>query len=331
MRKLIVLVVVSALLYGGYWFVGRSQIEARLTEALAEVNDGPYGLSYDTLQTRGFPSRFDTTITNLAFTDFTTGTAWAADVFQLLALSYRPNEVIAIFPASQSMRLSGVTYQIETADMRASGRVRPSATLAFDNATITMDNPRITPDGGETLEMASVLAAMRLTPETTQTYDLYLEARTIALPDSWRRLIDPGRLQPEFLQNLRIDTDLFLTAPIELNGNGTTAPEVETLGIQEIALTWGEMSASAIGTLTPDASGVLTGSITVSARNWQQGLDLAVANGAVNADRRLLVTEILNNLDETPDFPDTLTVTVTFAEGQMAVGGFGLGQAPRIR
>jgi len=101
MRKLIFLVVISALLYGGYWFVGRAQIEDRITEALIEADEGPYDVSFGTLRTRGFPSRFDTTVTDFSFNDPATGTAWLAPRFQLFALAYRPNEVIAVFPQEQ--------------------------------------------------------------------------------------------------------------------------------------------------------------------------------------------------------------------------------------
>lgn len=69
MRKLIVFALVAATLYGGYWFVGRSQIQTQLTLALEDADAGAYDVGYGSLKTRGFPSRFDTTITEFEFTD----------------------------------------------------------------------------------------------------------------------------------------------------------------------------------------------------------------------------------------------------------------------
>jgi len=329
MRKLIVLVVVSALLYGGYWFVGKSQIQARLTEALADVDAGTFDLTYDTLNTRGFPSRFDTTITDLRFEDATTNTIWSAPFFQLFALSYRPNEVIAVFPNEQVLTLNGEDYTLFTNDMRASGKVRPSAALAFQTATIEMDNPRIRTSGGAELAMARVLAAMQLTPQTTQTYDAFIEARAIVLPQDIRRMIDPQNLQPPLIQNLTFDSDLELSAPIELNGTAT--PRIDRLNIAQFELNWGDMSLAAIGDVTVATSGILNGSVTFTARNWQQGIDLGIANGMIDADRRFLITGIASNLDETPDFPDTLTLTVQIVDGMMSLGGLALGPAPILR
>ena len=331
MRKLIALVVVAATLYGGYWFVGRTQIQTRLTEALVEIDAGEYDLTYDTLHTQGFPSRFDTTITNLEFNDPLTATNWTAPIFQLFALSYRPNEVIAVFPNEQTLTLDGEVFTLFTDDMRASGKVRANASLAFQTATIEMDNPRIRTEEGAELTMASVLAAMRLTPETTQTYDLFLEAHSIELPEDIRHIIDPQNLQPPIIQNLRFDSDVDLSTPIELNGTNTSPIEIAAISIKEFALAWGEMSASAIGDVTPDETGLLNGSFSISARNWQQVLDLAVATGAVPESRRLLIVGLAASIDETPHVQDTLTTTLTITGGQMALGPIPLGAAPLLR
>lgn len=331
MRKLIALILVASVLYGGYWFIARAQIQDRLKEALIQADEGAYDVSYTSLKTRGFPSRFDTTVTDFQFTDPSTGAHWSAPWFQLFALSYRPNEVIAIFPPEQTFTINDSTITLFSDDMRASGKVRANPALTFQDATITMDNPRFqTEDGGE-LAMANVLAATRLTPNTTQSYDIFLEAHSIELPENIRRFIDPGNLQPSLIQNLRFDSDATLSAPIEVNSASNTPATIEALSIKEFALTWGDMSLSAIGDVMPDASGLLSGSISVSARNWQQALDLAVSNGMVDDSRRFLFTEIVDNLDETPHIPDTVTLTLTVDNGNMSLGGLPLGSAPTLR
>lgn len=330
MRKLIILVLTLAILYGGYWFIGRSQIQSRLNEALVQVDAGDFDLSYDSLHTRGFPSRFDTTITNLEFNDPATAITWSAPFLQLFALSYRPNEVIAVFPNEQNVAVNGEVFTLFTNDMRASGKVRPNAALDIQTATIEIENPRIRTANGAELAMARLLAAMQLTPDTTRIYDAYVEARAIVLPETIRSLIDPGNLQPPIIQILRLDSDVELTEPLALNGS-TDASLIETLGIRELAFEWGDISLSAIGDLTPDSTGLIDGSITISVRNWQQALNLAVAAGAVPEERRQFFLGIINTLDETPHIMDTLTATLTIKSGQMALGPLPLGPAPRLR
>lgn len=331
MRKLIVFALVAATLYGGYWFVGRSQIQERLALALEEADAGAYDVSYDSLKTRGFPSRFDTTITEFEFTDPATGTHWSAPFFQLLALSYRPNEVIAIFPPQQMFSVAGSDVTLLTDDMRASGKVRANAALSFMDATVTMDNPRFQMADGAELAMANLLAATRLTPDTEASYDVFLEANTIALPQVLRGQIDPGFLQPEFIQNLRFDSVATLSAPVAFNSPDPSPTAFETLTIKELALSWGEISFSAIGDLTTGLEGLPSGSITVSARNWQTAIELALANGMLEENRRFLVTEIIRNLDETPHIQDTLTLTLSITDGRVSLGGLPIGTLPALR
>lgn len=328
MRKLIVLAIVLASLYGGYWFVGKSQIQTRLAEALEQVDEGPMDISYESMTTRGFPSRFDTTFIDLEIYNPDARVRWETPLFQLLALSYQPNNVRAYFPPEQQITVDGEEFTLFTSQMVARGQVSASTTLAFQQAELEMLNPRLRTEEGAELALARLFAAMRLTPDTDQTYDVFFEARSIVLPEDIRNMVDVGNQQPPIIQSLRLDSDVTMTGPLELNGGDVG--QIETLSIREFAFEWGEISVSAIGDLTPDTSGVINGSITLSARNWQQALDLAVAAGAIPEDRRLLLVGIINSLDETPHIPDTLTATLMITNGQMALGPLPLGTAPRL-
>ncbi|AGI70756.1 hypothetical protein DUF2125 [Octadecabacter arcticus 238] len=331
MRKLIALVLVLATLYGGYWFVGRSQIQSRLTDAIVQVDAGEMNVTYTSLATRGFPSRFDTTVTDLVVEDPIAGVRWETPILQLLALSYQPNNVRAYFPEEQVFVIDGDRYTLFTNEMVASGRVSASAALAVQQAELELLNPRLRTEDGAELALARLFAAMRLTPDTTQSYDVFFEARSIVLPENIRNSIDPQNLQPPIIQSLRLDSDVTLSEPIALNSADAGLLSITTLSIKELALAWGDMSVSVIGDVSPDEAGVLDGSITITARNWQQALDLAVASGVLEDDRIFLVTEIANNFDETPHIPDTLTVTLSIVNGEMALGGFALGPAPLLR
>ncbi len=331
MRKLIVFVLFLAMLYGGYWFVGKSQIQARLTEALVEVDAGDMNVSYDSLRTRGFPSRFDTTLVDLVVEDEAARVRWETPIFQLLALSYQPNNVRAYFPEEQAFVIDGERFTLFTTEMVAHGRVSPSATLAFQQAELELTNPRLRTEGGAEMALSRLFAAMRLTPETTSRYDVFFEARAIVLPEDIRAMIDPQNLQPPVIQSLRLDSDVVLSDAIELNSAVANPMSVTALSVKEFALEWGEISVSAIGDVTPDDAGVLNGSITVSARNWQKALDLAMATGVITDENRFFVVGMAENLDETPHISETLTVTLSVVDGEMSLGGFALGTAPLLR
>ena len=143
LRTLTILVAIAAALYGGYWWLGRGQAEAALTEASEALAARGWTLAWDDLATRGFPSRFDTTLTEPRLASPDGRIAWSGPLLQLLALSYRPTQVIAVLPQQQSLTLGGETFEVETEDMRGSATVRAAASLPLVDATVEIGPTRL--------------------------------------------------------------------------------------------------------------------------------------------------------------------------------------------
>ena len=57
MRRLFILVMVVATAYGGYWFYGARSAETGAKDALAALSQDGWTVAYESLNTRGFPSR----------------------------------------------------------------------------------------------------------------------------------------------------------------------------------------------------------------------------------------------------------------------------------
>jgi len=97
---------ILAALYAGYWVVGSRTVEGQAVSGLDALQSDGWTVAYSDVNTRGFPSRFDTTVTDLDLTA-PDGTRYQAPFVQALALSYRPNEVIAAFPDEQTLTIAG--------------------------------------------------------------------------------------------------------------------------------------------------------------------------------------------------------------------------------
>ena len=90
MRGLIWLTVILAGLWGGWWLVGSRGVEAAARGWFdAEVAQGRVA-TYETLAVRGFPSRFDVTVTAPRLSDPARGIGWQAPFVQVFSLSYKP-------------------------------------------------------------------------------------------------------------------------------------------------------------------------------------------------------------------------------------------------
>ena len=333
MRWLTIIVAGLAALYGGYWFYTRGAVEDAITEALAEAEaTGRVEISHSGWATAGFPSRFDTTFDDLRIEDPATGLAWQAPWFQVFALSYRPNEVIAVWPETQTLVVDGHEMALSTARMRASARVRTNAALSFHRATLEVDAPRLQglADGSE-LAMARLLAAMRSAPEVANEYDVFLEAQSVVLPAGWREMLDPDGALPPLIRQLRMDATARFDQPLDRFAGGETPVAVEALSVREFGAQWGDVALSVIGEVTADALGRATGSLTLSVTGWRQALEMATRVGLLEEGFDGTLASMGAALDETPQIAETLTLTLVMEEGQARLGPLTMGPAPLLR
>ena len=95
MRPLLILVAILAALYGGYWLVGERQIEARAAQALDDLRAEGWQVDYASLDTSGFPSRFDTTLTDLRIADPSGQVTWSAPFVQALTFDRKTGAQVA--------------------------------------------------------------------------------------------------------------------------------------------------------------------------------------------------------------------------------------------
>lgn len=314
MRALVVIVTALAALYAGYWIVGQRQVETRARAALADLEARGWDVSYSSLETVGFPSRFDTTVEDVRLASPDGSLAWEAPFVTVYALSYRPNRVIAVFPEEQVVTVAGRPYRLTTERLRASAGVGLSAALPFRDATAEAEGAEVTAEGLG-LGLGRLLAAVRAAPGGTATYDLYLDAADLR-PLGAEAALD----------HVRLDAQVTLDAPLGLRA--AEAPRLLALSLAEASVGRGAASLSASGDLGLDAEGFLAGEVVIAAESWRGVLDAAEAAGLLAPGARAVVERALEGLSEGED---RFEVPVTFADGVVTALGLPLLDAPRLR
>jgi hypothetical protein len=316
MRFILGVVMVLAVLYGGYWFVGQGAAERGAVAAFVEMEARGFEARHEGISTVGFPSRFDTTVTAPLLRDPVTGIGWTAPWLQVFALSYRPNAVIAYLPNEQTVLLPDQTVAITGADIRASASVGFSPALPFEDLTVQSGAITFTGATGWQAGLARALVAMRRAAAEAPAYDLWFEATDITLPT------DGTTGLPTALPVLRLDGTVTLDREIDRH---TTAARPTAFDLRTIVLDFGETGLQAEGALTFDASGVPEGTVTFILRDWQRAIDIAVAAGLVPpgaagmAERAAAVMA---------GGESDLTTALVFEAGQMRLGPLPLGPAP---
>ncbi|WP_422074968.1 DUF2125 domain-containing protein [Tranquillimonas rosea] len=332
MRKVIVLALVLlalALLYAGYWFVGQAMVERKLATWFQERQAAGWVAEYDSLNTSGFPSRFDTTITDITLADPATGVAWDAPFFQILALSYKPNHVIVAFPHEQSIASPYDTVAVGTEQMRGSVVFRPGTALALDRMQFVLDG--LTLDGsGWSAALDEGRFAVRQAPAQENAYEIGLDASQLVPSKQLRDALDPSGRLPEEVEVLRLDTIVGFDRQWDRTAIEDSRPQPTAIDLSELRAEWGGMELRAAGALDIDDEGRPSGKITVKAVNWREMLQVARQAGALPEGLSDTLERGLQLLAGMSGAKNTLDATLTFSEGAISFGPIPLGRVPPL-
>jgi hypothetical protein len=332
MRVLLAVILIAALGWSGYWYIGQrglqtafsSWFEARRSEGwVAETSD---------LSVQGFPNRFDTGFADLILADPATGLAWEAPYFQLSALSYQPNHVIAVWPETQLIATPQEKFRVEARDMRASLRIAPDTRLAPRNVTLTAEFLQITPE--DRPEEISALTSLTLAAEQQETdrdYRLGLAAEGLTLAPPWRDLLDPDGSLPAQISNLTVDLTVTFDKVWDRTAIEIARPQPTRIKVALADGKWGQLHLQAAGAVDVTPDGLPEGEITLKARNWRDMIALAQASGALREGMAQTVENGLDLLARMNGNRETLDIPLTFRGGRILLGPIPIGPAPVLR
>ena len=336
MRNLTVITVLLAILvcaglgWGAYWFVGARATERGLAAWLEARRAEGWIAAAAQLETHGFPNRFDTTFTALDLDDPETGVGWTAPIFQILSLSYRPTEVIAVWPGAQELRLPGETLAVGSDRMIGSLALGPSAVLPLRRLVIEGGAVEIASTRDWTAGVGAAQVALRESPgaEGAPVYDIALSLDGFA-PDSAElaRLRDLVGL-PEAIETVQAELTVTFDKGWDITALEDRRPQPREIAVTRLDARWGDLALAGTGQIAVDEAGVGTGELVLEATNWRDIVALAEASGALPANRAPLVRAALETLASVSGDPDRLDVTLRFSGGFLLLGPVPVGAAP---
>ena len=330
-RKLVIVILLAAFAWSGYWWLGSTTKEAALKGWLAERQGAGWVADYENLQVRGFPNRFDTRIINLELADPQSGWAWSAPEFQVLALSYQPNHIIAIWPRQQTISSPFERILVQSRNMRASVVFEADTALAINRVVLEVDEMALTSTADWDSSLQQVKLSTRQTLGEPFAHDLDFQARNLKPARVFKAIIDPGKLLPEAFEKLTIQLTGVFDGPWDRHAAEGDKPQLTRLDIDEITATWGRLDFQAKGSVTVDGAGYPVGKISVRARNWRDMLAVGVSSGLLPQEIASTLEGVLSIVANLSGNPQTLDAPLSFANGQMKLGPVSLGPAPRLR
>ena len=330
MHRLLALILIAAVLWGGWWVLGSRGADRAFQTWLEERRTAGWVAEVSDLSVQGFPNRFDTTFTDLRLADPATGWAWDAPFFQLLALSYQPNHIIAVWPPNSQLATPLEKFDLTSADLRASLKEDASTSLAIDRATLVSDSLTITAAStGEATRMSALRAAIERSPSAPTDYRIGLSAEGLSLPPRLRALLGAGSDLPDSFSAFNADLTASCDRPWDRRALETIRPQPTALTLRIAEAKWGALELALAGDLTL-TDGTPEGRLTIKARNWQEILTMARSADLLSPALATQAESVLGMLARAGGNPKTLDLPLDFKRGMLFIGPIPVAPAPRI-
>ncbi len=330
MRKLIIIILSLGVLWGGYLFVGSSAVEKSLISWLSDTSSRGWAAKYSALNTRGFPNRFDTTFNDLEVEIGDGDYTWAVPFFQIFALSYQPNHIIAVWPNEQKLLLPQQRLAVTSDRMRGSIKFRPETALTLSRSSVEISNFHVQSNLGWSASAEAGQFNTRQSEEITNAHDVVLQTINLRLSDRFMSFLDPGHQLPDQFEAVKVDLTMDFDGPWDRQAIEQKQPALTGVGVKNLQIIWGELDFNATGKLTTDAQGFLSGQLEITAQNWRGIYKILLRMGLIQGNFMGAVEGFLQIMALETEDPDLLVADWVFQNGRMRLGAIPLGPAPRI-
>lgn len=330
-RVLTGLVLTLAVGWSVWWLVGSRMQQAALEGWLAERQAAGWQAEARAIATSGFPSRFDTRLTDLRIANPRAGWAWQTPFLDILRLSYDPFRTVVALPPGQVFAVPGARADLDADSLRGSLRFVPGTALALERLSLEGRGLALASSAGWRAQTEALEAHVQSDGAPAR-YAVFSRAEAVALPDPLRALLDPARTLAAVADSAVLDARVTFDRPLDRRAvEATDLPAIERLDLTGVSLRWGDLALELAGGVVADGAGLASGQIDLRAENWQRMLEMAVEAGWLGSDVARGLEFALSIMARSRDGRSVLEVPVVFRGGLMRIGPVPVGAAPRLR
>jgi hypothetical protein len=330
MKRLLIAIVVLACVWAGFWLSASTGLKSGFATWFEDRRAQGWVAEYSDLSVKGFPNRVDTHLSDLQLADPRTGWAWEAPFFQLLALSYRPNHVIAVWPNEQLLATPTQKFDITSNSLKASVVLDAGTRLPLNRANLVADTLTLQDREGQTTTMTALRAAIQHDDEAPKAYRFAVETDDFAPPMSVRGLIGASDALPRTFSALRAQFSVAFDAPWDLDAIERQRPQPTRLDLTLAEARWGDLEIWLAGEADVDSAGAMTGKFTIKLRNWRDILRMAVNSGQIPQGLGEQMEKGLGLLSQLAGNPNTLDVPLDIRRNVAFLGPIPVGQLPPL-
>jgi hypothetical protein len=332
MRRILWLGLIAGVLWCLWWLAGSGVMQVAGQRWLDDRRAEGWQADAN-IGSGGFPTAFQTRLTDLALADPETGVAVSMSQLQIEADAWWPGHLRLRLP-SDPIRLSAPDAKADL--VMKNGRMRldlaPSTQLEMKQLAWTADRWDLrSPDASLVLADALTLS-MRQSDQAdlAHVYDLVIDLDALEPGTPLRdRLRLPGDW-PLRMETLTAQMTVSFDRPWDRRAIEERRPQPRQITLSRAEAVWGALRLAVAADLTVAEGGAIDGKIHLQARNWNTMLDMAEAAGALPSRLRPQAQGILQALANASGGPNSIDVTVTAANGFLSLGFIPIAPAPRL-
>lgn len=330
MRTVFRIILLLAILWTGYWGAVWLALSQGLPRWLAVREAEGWQAEAGALSVAGYPTRFRTTVEDVALADPETGLAWRAPRILAETSAIRPLSLRVWLPAEHRLAAPEEKIDIRSDAMEASLSLAPDPDLPVTSATIELRAVQLSSSRGWTAGLSEGRLNADRVADDPLSYEIEFSARDARPAEPLLRQLDPAGLLPATFDSLGISARARFDAPWDRRAIEVRRPQPTQIDLGRLAARWGEMELEAAGNLTVDADGRPEGRISLRVINWRDMLAVASGNGWVPEGLLPTIENALGLLAGLSGRPDTIDAPLSFQNGFMSLGPVPLGPAPRF-
>lgn len=330
MRLLIRLGVFLAVIWCAWWALASYGV-SRGVEAWIEARRAEGWQIEAQTEQGGFPLNIRTNVSALSFTNPVDGATLSAQGGRLSARTYWPGHLDLDLPDTPIL-FDGPLGQLAlvTRNGGAKLRLHPGAALELGRVEVSSDGWQAKVDGAVLLQGDSLSLIADQTAKDVPTYAIALTAERLTPGTLARQLLFLPTDWPAAFDDFSVKGAVTFDAPLDRASIDGPPPQFRQITLEGAKIIWGAISLSAIGALDVDSAGIPEGEVILQAQNWRGLLDLAQSSGALPVIQRVQVELMLGALAQRSGDLQNLEIVLEFRNGQWALGGIELGDAPRL-
>lgn len=328
--RMIKVLVVLAVVWSLYWFGAGYLLRAGIAGWFDGRAAQDWQAEFSDIQTKGFPLRHVTTLTNPALADPVSGAAWHGDWISFDSPAYWPGQQTLRFADTPHyLSYFDQTIVLQAEDLIAELFLKAGLDLEIERLTLTAGPWEIDNREGPLIAAQSLELAM-VQQDQSETYKIDVNATDFAPGTKMRSLLQSSDSMPSEFQALELDMNVQFDRVWDRRSLEQQRPQPRQINLKLAEMQWGELRLLATGNLTVDELGIPTGEIAIKAENWRGMLQMAQASGAFPVQVFEPAQSVLGLLAGLGGNPNSLDTKLKFRNGSVAIGPLPIGPAPRF-